>query len=107
MMNYTAEQKNVMTLQAQAIWNNDKGAWDVVMTTFEVFKNLEGKWLSTNKEHHLEVEACNELVFVESLLHTNGYAPLVYGSVKKIEDQCLTKALIHAIIKTQKTNKER
>ena len=40
MMNYTAEQKNVMTLQAQAIWNENKGAWDVVMTTFDVFKNV-------------------------------------------------------------------
>ena len=83
MMNYTAEQKPVMTLQAQAIWNEGKGVWDVVMTTFDTYHNLKGEYLSDYKVHHLEVETCNELVFAEALLHVNGYEPLSENSVKE------------------------
>ena len=85
MMNHKAEQKAVMTLQAQAIWNDEKGCWDVVMTTFDTYHNLKGEYLSDYKVHHLDVEACNELVFTEALLYINGYSPLVSSSVKESE----------------------
>ena len=83
MMNHTAEQKPVMTLQAQAIWNEEKGVWDVVMTTFDTYKNLFGDYVSDYNIHTLEVETCNELVFAEALLHVNGYEPLSENSVKE------------------------
>ena len=67
------EQPHTMTVYAQAIWNKNKGVWEVDIVSNETcFVGFGEKYSFCQSTNHVEVEDCDEFVIADALLHTNG-----------------------------------
>ena len=62
----------VMTLSAQAVWNETEGKWDVSMKQTIIAPNLADETMCAIVEDTQKIEECDEWVFVKALARMNG-----------------------------------
>ena len=66
-------QPNLITVIAQAMWDEATGAWEVHLTSQENFKeSLTGRYCLNQRTAIIKVEDCDEFVVADALLHLNG-----------------------------------
>ena len=66
-------QPNLITVIAQAMWDEATGAWEVHLTSQENFKeSLTGRYCLNQRTATIKVEDCDEFVVADALLHLNG-----------------------------------
>lgn len=66
-------QPNLITVIAQAMWNEDEGVWEVHLTSQENFKEAStGQYCLNQRTATIKVEDCDEFVVADALLHLNG-----------------------------------
>ena len=66
-------QPNLITVIAQAMWDEATGAWEVHLTSQENFKeSLTGRFCLNQRSETIKVEDCDEFVVADALLHLNG-----------------------------------
>lgn len=66
-------QPNLITVIAQAMWDEATGAWEVNLTSQENFKeSLTGRYCLNQRTATIKVEDCDEFVVADALLHLNG-----------------------------------
>lgn len=66
-------QPNLITVIAQAMWNEDEGVWEVHLTSQENFKESStGQYCLNQRTATIKVEDCDEFVVADALLHLNG-----------------------------------
>lgn len=69
------EQPIMMNVNAQAIWNSDKGCWEVsIVSTESNTCHYAGneKYTTCQNTYQAEVEICDEFVLACALLDMNG-----------------------------------
>ena len=63
----------VMTVTAQAVWNEEKGLWEVAILHNETRYSCFGeKYDFVQTTHYIEVKDCDEFVISDALLAANG-----------------------------------
>lgn len=66
-------QPTLMTVIAQAMWDEVEGVWKVNITSQENFKNsFTDQYLLNQRSATIKVEDCDEFVIADALLHLNG-----------------------------------
>lgn len=66
-------QPNTITVMAQAIWNEDRGCWEIDIVQSATTHSFMGeKYTFTQKVAHVDVEDVDELAIADALLHSNG-----------------------------------
>lgn len=66
-------QPNLITVIAQAMWNETEGVWEVHLTSQENFKELStGQYCLNQRTATIKVEDCDEFIVADALLHLNG-----------------------------------
>jgi hypothetical protein len=63
----------VMTLSAQAVWNEEKGVWDVSLKQTIVAPNLADETMCAIIEDTQQIEECDDCVFVMAVARMNGW----------------------------------
>lgn len=62
-----------ITVTAQAVWNPEKGIWEVDILQNETrYSALGDHYDFVQSVHHVEVEDCDEYVIADALLEANG-----------------------------------
>lgn len=65
--------KSVQKIKAKAVWNEEKGAWEVIVKQKITARNLDNKYFTTKtKSQIITVEECDEFVIPWAILEDNG-----------------------------------
>ena len=56
-----------MKVKAEAIWNDEKGYWDV-----DISQTYENDEVTIDRNNTVKVRDCNEMVIPEALMEANG-----------------------------------
>lgn len=70
------EQPTVMTAIAQAVWNQERGYWEVSIVQSETGHTYPDKtYTFTQRTDKVKVRDCDEAVIAHALLYANGVLP--------------------------------
>lgn len=63
---------NKIEVKATAIFNEEKGCWEVSVEQTDNFINLNGEQCTLTRNNNVNVLCCDELVVANAILHANG-----------------------------------
>lgn len=66
------KKQRTMTVNATAIWNEEKGTWECCVKTLDHYQNLQGQWRTQKRIYHNKISACDEFVLPYAILDSNG-----------------------------------
>lgn len=65
--------KTVQKIKAKAVWNEEKGVWEVIVKQKNIARNFDNKYFTTKtKSQIITVEECDEFVIPWAILEDNG-----------------------------------
>ena len=63
---------NIMTVNAEAVWNEEKCKWECKVSTVDKYENVKGEPCEETRTIKCDIEACDELVLPMAILECNG-----------------------------------
>jgi hypothetical protein len=67
------EQPHIQQVFGQAIWNPEKGAWEVTLTLTDMVHTNLKEYLTVQTNFEVDVEACDEFVLPTAIIQANGF----------------------------------
>ena len=64
--------ENTMTIEAKAVWNEDKGKWECDILAVDRVVDLKGEQWEQTRTLKCDIEACDEFVLPMAILECNG-----------------------------------
>ena len=78
------EQPHIQQVFGQAVWNSEKGMWEVKLILTDMIHTADSKeYLTIQSNFEADVEECNEFVLPTAILQANGIIAeeIIEGSV--------------------------
>ena len=83
MKNIDWEQPHIQQVFGQAVWNPEKGMWEVKLTLTDMVHTNFDKYVTIQTNFEVDVRACDEFVLPTAIIQANGFRAeeIIEGSV--------------------------
>lgn len=77
------EQPHIQQIFGQAIWNSEKGMWEVILTLTNMVHTVSKEYVAIQTNFEADVKACDEFVLPATIIQANGFKAeeIIKGSV--------------------------